>query len=100
MPRTRHGGIGLPDDEDDDPPFDVTFAVEADGDDDAVVDHVAIAARDAGVRALQAFRDGTHPDDCDGIPMSIDWDRVLAEYDDTSDTNNADLPDVGDGGEE
>jgi hypothetical protein len=80
MPRNRYGGVGIPESED--PPFDVELAVEADGDDEEVVEKVAMAAREAGVRALQAFAENTHPDECDGVPVSVNWDSVLESYHD------------------
>lgn len=79
MPRVRFGGVGVP--EDKDPDFDVTFAVEAEGDDEDVVEAVAMAAREGGVRALQAFDEGKPPDECDGVPVSFDWESKLEARD-------------------
>jgi hypothetical protein len=76
MTRNRYGGIGLPDAD-----FDVELAVEVEGDDEEVVEKVAMAAREGGVRALQAFDTGKHPEECDGVPVSIDWESVLEARD-------------------
>lgn len=81
MVRNRYGGVSLPE-SDYDPDFDVEFAVTAEGDDEEVVEKVALAAREAGVRALQAFDEGKHPDECDGVPVSIDWEAKLADDED------------------
>jgi hypothetical protein len=83
MARIRFGGIGLPDADD----FDVEFAVTVEGDDEDVVEAVAMAARERGVQALQAFDTGTHPDECDGVPVAIDWDDALEGRDPTGSTD-------------
>ena len=90
MPRNRYGGIGLPDGD-----ADVTFAVEAEGDDEEVVEAVAMAAREAGVRALQAFDTGKHPEECDGVPVSIDWESVLEARDPKGSTDEDGEEDTG-----
>jgi len=86
MPRNRIGGVGIPDDED--PPFDVEFAIECEGDDKEVVEKVTMAAREAGVRTLQAFAEGKHPDDCDGESVSVDWGDVIESYHDDGDESD------------
>lgn len=85
MPRNRIGGIRLPEGD-----ADVTFAVEVDGDDEEIVEAVAMAARDGGVRALQAFESGKHPDECAGVPVSIDWEAKLADDEDGEDAGGSD----------
>lgn len=79
MPRQRFGGVRISDDED--TPFDVEFAIEVEGDDEDVVNKVAREAREHGVRALQALATGKHPDKCDGVPVSNDWERILSDAD-------------------
>ena len=46
------------------------------------IDRVAIHARDQIVRALQAERDNTRPEYCEGSGVSVDWDAVLETEDD------------------
>lgn len=82
MPRVAYTGVGLPPAE---YPHaaDVEFDVVVRGEDGDIVEKTAVEARDAGVRALEAFATGEHPDDCQGTPIGIDWDGVLAgDYDD------------------
>jgi hypothetical protein len=86
MPRNRYGGVTIDDDE-----FDVELAVEVEGDDEEVVEKVAMAAREGGVRALQAFDTGAHPDECDGVPVSIAWEDILEARDtDSTDEDGGD----------
>jgi len=56
-------------------------SLEVEGDDEEVVEKVAMAAREGGVRALQAFDTGKHPEECDGVPVLIDWESVLEARD-------------------
>ena len=95
MPRNRIGGIGIPPGSDKDPDFDVTFAVEVEGDDEDVVNAVAREAREGGVRALQALATGKHPDECEGAPVSNDWEGLLPDDDPKGSTDEDGEDDAG-----
>ena len=41
------------------------------------VERVAVHAREQLVRSMQAERDHSHPEDCEGTAASVDWDAVL-----------------------
>ena len=73
MVRHDQRGISLPDD---DAP-DVTMDIAVYGDDVEAVEKTLMHAKDQGIRAMQALNTGEHPDDCDGGPMRVAWDRVL-----------------------
>lgn len=75
MVRHLHRGIGLPGDE----APDVTVDLVVEGEDEDVADKVLLHAKDAAVRALQAYHEGQHPEDCDGIPLTVDWDAVVEQ---------------------
>jgi len=92
MPRNRIGGVGIPESED--PPFDVEFAIEVEGDDEEVVNVVAREAREHGVRALQALATGKPPEECDGAPVSNDWEGLLSD-DDPKGSTDEDAEDDG-----
>lgn len=88
MPRIRIGGVGIPESED--PPFDVEFAIEVEGDDEDVVNAVAREAREHGVRALQALASGKHPDECEGALVSNDWEGLLTDDEDDAEDGGSD----------
>jgi len=58
---------------------DVYVDITVDGAPEAVVEKVAMHARNEAVRAMQAFAEGKPPAECKGTGVSIAWDRVLAD---------------------
>jgi len=38
---------------------------------------VKIHAHDELVKAMQAFEESKHPDECDGLPFGVAWERVI-----------------------
>jgi len=95
MPRTRFGGVGIPDD--DEPTIDAELAVEVEAADEDVAEQVARYARNAGVRALQAFASNKHPDEVDFTDdvAVVDWDTVLEARDPKGSTDEDGEDDAG-----
>lgn len=53
-------------------------SIDVEGADEDVVEKVAMHARDEAVRALQAFEEGKHPSECEGVPhVSLKWYHIL-----------------------
>lgn len=57
---------------------DVTFSLRTEGEPERQIQLIHLHAHDAAVRAMQAFREGKHPDDCRGIGSTVNWDTVLS----------------------
>jgi len=57
---------------------DVEVTIKTEGPENQA-EKVHMHGHEAIVRALQAFDEQKHPDECDGLPFSVAWDRVLEE---------------------
>jgi len=56
-----------------------TLTVEGPEDD---AEKVKMHAHDELVKAMQAVVEEQHPDECDGLPFSVNWERVFEETED------------------
>jgi hypothetical protein len=54
----------------------VTASLTVKGPEDEA-EKVKMHAHDELVKAMQAFDEGKHPDECDGLPFSVAWERVI-----------------------
>lgn len=60
--------------------YDVYADLEVEGTREKIVETVAMHARDEAIRAMQAFEEGKPPYECEGSGISINWDKVLEDY--------------------
>lgn len=79
MVRHEQSGISLPGEDTHDVSVDITVRAQVNED---VADKVLIHAKDQIVRAMQAFEEGEHPNNCEGTMMHVSWDRVLEDAED------------------
>lgn len=71
-PKVQFGGVSLPESE-----HGVEVDITVTGDDQAVVEAVAMHARDEIVRAMQAMEYGVVPEETDGSGISVNWPKKL-----------------------
>lgn len=55
----------------------IMVSIETEGVPEGLAEKVHMATQDAAARALQAVAEKKHPDKCDGIGITIDWDGVI-----------------------
>jgi hypothetical protein len=79
MVRHSHPDISLPGEDTHDVRVELTIS-SADNED--IADKVMIHAKDEIVRAMQAFEEGEHPNNCDGTGIHVAWYRVLEDVED------------------
>ena len=56
---------------------DTTVRIVVEGENQSIVDKVTMHTQDQAVRAMQAFDEEQHPDECEGSYASVAWDRVF-----------------------
>jgi hypothetical protein len=76
MTEVSYDGVGLPESDYPDA-ADVEVDLSVKGDDEDVVEKVAMHARNEAVRALQAFESETPPSECDGTGVGVAWGRIF-----------------------